>query len=103
VKEKTVDRKELSDRIFRFSWTVTRLPTTLRRAAVKAAERTAAAVGRAVRKLGAIMRGCGCDDDDAEFCERRKVTDRKWQSWCKCDCHDGNTAAASETSGMRPS
>lgn len=85
-----MDRIALSDRIFKLSWAVTKLPTTLREAAGRMAERAAVAAGSVLRRLGAGVRGCGCTDDDPECCDRKNVTDPKYRSWCKCDCHDGN-------------
>lgn len=36
----------------------------------------------ALRRLGARVRGCGCDADDAEMCGKG--------GWCTCTCHPEN-------------
>lgn len=88
-----MNRIDMSDRLFRLAWDVKRAPATIRIWAATTAHRVAYAAGEAVKALGAAVRGCGCTDDDPECCERRSVTDPTYRSWCRCDCHDGNTAA----------
>lgn len=95
-----MDRIELSCWVFRLSWTVTELPTSIRRQVAKVAGVAASTAGKALKKLGTIVRGCGCDDDDPECCARRQVTDPNFGDWCRCDCHDSNTIAAAAESSV---
>jgi hypothetical protein len=83
-------RIDLSDRIFRAAWAVKRSPTTIRLRLAEWAQRAAYAAGDAVNRLGALVRGCGCDDDDPECCRRDKG------DWCMCNCHDANTRLRAE-------
>ena len=76
-----MNKLDLSALLFRVADEIVSLPHTLERAF----EDATSFVGFAVRRLGARVRGCGCDSDGPDTCARNAA---HRGPWCLCRCHD---------------
>ena len=71
---------DLSEHLFALAGAVRLLPGRIEDACNR--------IGRAIERLGAKVRGCGCTSDDPMCCQQQALTNPAYRDYCQCRCHD---------------